>query len=299
MGTHHNRGQNPNHLGGIVLRVAAAGFMTAMSACVKAASEQVEVGQIVFWRSFISLLPILIFLIAKNNFPRGLVTRHPKSHLLRGMLGFIAMACSFVSFKYLSLANATAISFLVPLVSLPLAAYMLRETMTSRIIFCVLLGFSGVLVLLGQDLTAPDWNQDFIYGVGGGLGFVASMSFLRVFIKSMTITESSSAIAFYFGLIGAAIALLTIPFGWTSPTPSTWLFLLGAGIFGGIGHILATEAIARAPVSLLGPYEYTALIWAMLLDAMLFGVIPQTIGFAGGGLIVVAALLATRSGRMR
>lgn len=204
-----------------------------------------------FWRSSLSIFPIVVFLMLQGNFPNGLRTQRPRSHIMRSGLGFITMVCSFMSFKYLSLANATALSFLVPLFTLPLAGFVLRERITKRILFCVVLGFTGVLVLLGPDLNAPGMDRDFVLGFGGGLGFALSMSFLRIFIKSMTETETSTAIAFYFGVTCAFIALFSWPFGWSLPTLETWLYLVGAGCFGGLAHIAATEAIARAPVSLL------------------------------------------------
>ncbi|MDP3341068.1 DMT family transporter [Frigidibacter sp.] len=287
--------ERSTQLAGILLRVAAAGLMVAMSACVKMAAAQVELGQVIFWRSAVSLLPIVVFLALRHDFPGGLRTSRPRAHLLRSGLGFVTMVCSFVSFKYLSLANATALSFLVPLITLPLAGLMLRERITPRILLCVGLGFVGVLVLLGPDLSAPGADSGFLLGVAGGLGYALSMSVLRIFIKRMTVTETSSAIAFYFGLTCAGIALTSLPFGWTMPEAETWAYLIGAGLLGGVGHIAATEAIARAPVSLLGPFEYTALIWAMLLDIALFAAFPQTLAVLGGGIIIVAAILASGS----
>jgi len=283
-----------NQIKGILLRVAAAGLIVAMSACVKVAAQEVELSQVIFWRSLLSLIPIVLFLMIRSEFPSGIKTKRPGSHVMRSGLGFVTMCCSFVSFKYLPLANATAISFLVPLASLPLAAIMLGERITRVLWISVLLGLIGVIIMLLPNLTAPEISNEVLIGVAGGLGFVLSMSFLRVFIKSMTETETASSIAFYFGVTCAAISVLAWPFGWTMPASEIWIYLFAAGMLGGMAHIAATEAIAMAPVSLLGPFEYTGLIWAMILDIALFGLFPNSFGATGAIVIIIAALMAVQ-----
>lgn len=278
----------------IALKILAAALIVGMSACVKVAAQAVELGQVIFWRSLMSLIPIVIYLMLRSEFPRGIRTGRPMAHVKRSVLGFVTMVCSFISFKYLPLAHATALSFLVPLASLPLAALLLGEGVTRLLWVSAGVGFAGVLILLLPDLTAADFNSGVLLGVAGGLGFVLSMSFLRVYIKSMTATETASSIAFYFGLTCAAIATFSWPFGWTMPEPDIWLYLVAAGVLGGAAHIAATEAIAMAPVSALGPFEYTGLLWAMILDIMLFGLLPNYISVAGAIVIMLAALLATR-----
>ncbi|MEP4199016.1 MAG: DMT family transporter [Aliishimia sp.] len=286
--------RNSDQVNGVMLRIAAAGLIVAMSACVKVAAQQVELSQVIFWRSLLSLIPIVLYLVIRSDFPKGIKTKHPMAHLKRSVLGFVTMVCSFVSFKYLPLATATAISFLVPLASLPLAAMILGERITRLLLVSVLVGLAGIFIMLLPDLTAPELSTNVLIGMAGGLGFVVSMSFLRVFIKSMTETESASSIAFYFGVTCAAIAALAWPFGWTMPDADIWVYLVAAGILGGIGHIAATEAIAMAPVSLLGPFEYTGLLWAMVLDIALFGLFPNVLATTGAVVIIIGALLATR-----
>lgn len=279
---------------GILLRIAAAGLIVAMSACVKVAAQQVELSQVIFWRSLLSLIPIVLFLVIRKEFPAGIKTKRPVSHIKRSGLGFLTMVFSFISFKYLPLSNATAISFLVPLASLPLAAIILGERITRVLWISVLLGLIGVIIMLLPDLTAPELSNEVLIGVAGGLGFVLSMSFLRVFIKSMTETETASSIAFYFGVTCTAISALAWPFGWTMPASEIWIYLCAAGILGGMAHIAATEAIAMAPVSLLGSFEYTGLIWAMMLDIALFSLFPNLFGATGAIVIILAALMVVQ-----
>ncbi|MEJ7138357.1 DMT family transporter [Amphibiibacter pelophylacis] len=288
------KAESPDLSVAIVLKLLAAALMVGMSACVKVAAQAIELEQVIFWRSLLSLFPILIYMIVRHEFPRGIMTKHPMMHAKRSLLGFIAMLCSFISFKYLTMGQATALSFLVPIASLPLAAYFLGERITLKITISVVVGFVGVIIMLLPDLSSENINYHTLLGVGGGFGFVLMMSFLRVFIKNMVETETVTSIPFYFGVTGAALALLSAPFGWTMPRLEIWIYLLGAGVLGGAAHIAATEAIAKAPVSILGPFEYTGLLWAMLFDVILFGLLPDYISVIGALIIIVATLLVTQ-----
>jgi len=121
-------------LNGIALRLFSVGFFAAMSATVHGLSHTVPVGQIVFWRSFAAILPILIYMAWIGRFPAGLFTKRPGGHFLRGLFGGISMLLSFISLAYLPVANATALAFLGPLISLPAASILPGEVLTRRIV---------------------------------------------------------------------------------------------------------------------------------------------------------------------
>ncbi|WP_243403617.1 EamA family transporter [Shimia abyssi] len=101
--------------------------MTAMSAAVRVAAETVPVGQIMFWRSWVAVIPICMFLVCTRDFPNGLRTRRPALHVTRSVFGAFTMAMSFVSLAYLPIANAMALAYLAPVLVLPLAAFLLKE----------------------------------------------------------------------------------------------------------------------------------------------------------------------------
>ena len=111
--------------------------------------------------------------------------------------------------------------------------------------------------------------------------------------KRMTESENSSSIAFYFALLSAAAGLLTWPFGWVSLSAEALGWLCLAGLAGGAGHITANEAIARAPVSALAPFDFTGLVWALGFDILIFSQWPGPLGLLGVCAITGAALLVT------
>jgi drug/metabolite transporter (DMT)-like permease len=93
---------------------------------------------------------------------------------------------------------------------------------------------------------------------------------------------------FYFSLFCALAGLVTWPFGWVSPTGGEFAALIGIGVLGGTGHIFLTESYRYASASVVAPFDYTAMIWALILGYMLFGETP-TIMIVAGSLIIVAA----------
>jgi len=136
-------------------------------------------------------------------------------------------------------------------------------------------------------------------GVAAGLCFAVTMAFVRVHTKKMTLTERSSTIAFYFAVVAALAGLATLPFGWPDLAwPHLGLLIL-AGMIGGIGHIVANEATARASVSALAPFDFTGLIWALGFDIVLFSNVPGVWGLLGVFAITLAALMVTFSGSKR
>lgn len=271
------------------LRLLAAFLMTAMSASVHAAAQAAPVGQIVFWRSALALVPICLYMMWCSEFPRALRSSRPGLHLTRGTFGAFSMWMSFLSLAYLPVANAQALAYLAPVLTLPLAAWLLGERLTLTLLAAVALGFGGVLALLWEALTLP--GRGAAIGVAAGLAYALTMAFVRVHTKTMTQTESASTIAFYFAVIAALAGLLTLPFGWASLSPAQFSWLALAGLLGGLGHIASNEAMARAPVGTLAPFDFSGLIWALGFDLLIFATLPGPTGLIGVAAITVAALL--------
>ncbi|MEP4961063.1 MAG: DMT family transporter [Roseobacter sp.] len=285
---------NRNFAQGIGLRLLAAFLITAMSAAVRGAAETVPVGQIMFWRSALALIPICLYMIWLREFPKAIQTKHPWLHVTRSVLGAFSMAMSFLSLAFLPVANAQALAYLTPILVLPLAAILLNERITPALLFAMALGFSGVVLLLWETFEVP--GNGALIGVAAGLTYALTMAFVRVHTKTMTLTESSSTIAFYFALIASGVGLMTIPFGWVQLDMALFGWLTLAGLLGGIGHIVSNEAVARAPVSTLAPFDFTGLIWALGFDFVLFAILPGALGLVGVFTITFAALIVTFAG---
>ncbi|MGB1096760.1 MAG: EamA family transporter, partial [Paracoccaceae bacterium] len=131
----------------ILLRIAAAGLLVAMSALVYEALKEATIGQAVFWRSLWSLPVILIYARCFGPLRGVLKTDHPFHHVRRGLLGLMAMGLHFMCLAHLPISYATALGFLTPILALPLAFAMLGERITRVLILASFLGFGGVLLI--------------------------------------------------------------------------------------------------------------------------------------------------------
>ena len=108
--------------------------------------------------------------------------------------------------------------------------------------------------------------------------------------RALTSSETTSSIVLYFSIICALAGLATWPFGWITPTGPELAALIVIGIFGGLAHILLTESYRHAPASLVAPFDYTSMLWALILGFLVFGEVPTVLVFVGAGIIAGAGL---------
>ncbi len=288
----------PNPAIALWLTTIALVVMTAMSAAIHEAAKVAPVGQLVFWRSFAALLPIVIYLTVRGQLGVSLRTKYPHKHLIRGLLGCAVMFFSFISLAYLSVGLATALSYLAPILSIGAAMVFLRERPGVVIFAGVALGFTGIVLMLYPSLVGSELRDGTLIGVAAGVAMAATSALSRVQAKDLTRTEPPASVALSFAVICSLVGLATSLFGWAELEAGGYMLLIGAGLLGGVGHVLMMEAVARAPVSLLAGYEYTGIIWAFLFDFALLG-ISLDAWAVGGALVVVAAAAIVTYGQRR
>lgn len=273
------------------LSTGGLAVIAGMSAAIHEVAGTVPTGQIIFWRSFIALFPILAYLAVRRELGQSIRTRYPHKHLVRGLLGCAVMFFSFVSLRYLSVGLATALTYLAPILSIAAAMVFLRERPGTTIFVGVVLGFAGIVLMLFPTLVGAELRDGTLIGVGAGVAMAATNALSRVQVKDLTRTEPPASIAMSFALIGALVGFATALFGWVELPPRELMLLISAGLLGGLGHVLLMEAAARAPVSVLAPYEYTGIIWAFGFDLVLLGIVPTPWALAGAAVVVAAAAL--------
>lgn len=272
--------------------------MSAMSAAIHEAAKVTPVGQLVFWRSVVALFPIVIYMAARGQLGPPLRTKYPHKHLIRGLLGCVVMALNFTVLGYLSVGLATALMYLAPILAIFAAMIFLRERPTATVFAGVALGFTGILLMLYPALLGSEVRSGTLIGVAAGIAMAATNALSRVQVKDLTRTDPPASIALSFAIISTLFGLATITLGWVEMDGLLLTLLIGAGLLGGVGHILMMEAVARAPVSTLAAFEYTGIIWAFLFDIALLGVALDLWSVAGALVVVgAAALVAYGQGR--
>ncbi len=277
---------------GIALRIGATFFFTVMVIFVKLLADAVPLGQVVFFRSAVALIPLVFFLMWTGDFPSGLRTKRPIAHILRCLLGCTALFASFASLKYLPLAHASIIGYLAPVLAVVLARFLLGEQVNSMRWFAVVLGFLGMLVLVVPGFQSAELDQAYLTGVVLALAMAVFTAGAKIQIRSLTQTENAGAIAFYFALTCACVGAVSVVWGWVRPEPLQLIYLCGAGIAGGIAHIMMTLALQHSEISKLAPFEYLSLIFAVLADFLLFGLLPEG-AFYLSTLMILAAMWVT------
>lgn len=278
---------------GIALRIGATFFFTLMVVCVKLLAGSVPLGQIVFFRSAVALIPLVLFLAWSGDFPKGLSTRRPVAHVLRCLLGCTALFASFASLAYLPLAHASIIGYLAPILAVVLARFLLSEQI-SRLRWCaVLCGFLGMLALIVPQLSATRIDQTYL--TGALLAFVMAIftAGAKIQIRGLARTEHAGAIAFYFALTCTVAGAISVFWGWSLPMGAEWLWLIGAGLAGGIAHIMMTLALQQSEISRLAPFEYLSLIFAVGADAALFQTVPGPSFYPAALMILLSMWLVT------
>lgn len=284
---------------GISLKLVSALAFTLMAACARAVSARYPVGEIIFCRSFFAMVPLLLWLGLRGDLASAVRTKNIKGHLKRGVIGSCGMFAGFQALSMLPLPDAVALSYATPLIVVVLAAVLLKEKVRLYRWSAVLFGFSGVLVMLSPHLDTV------LTGAGGmpqGLATGASLgvavalmaavfsALATIEVRVLTRAENTGAIVFYFMALTAVLGLLTIMFGWNMPNLNDALLLLAIGILGGLGQIFLTQSYRHGDASLIAPFEYTTMIYAVALGWFLFGEWPATAVFIGAGIVILSGI---------
>jgi drug/metabolite transporter (DMT)-like permease len=204
------------------------------------------------------------------------------------------MFLNFAALARLPLVDATAISFAAPLITVAFAAIFLGERVRVYRWSAVAVGFVGVVVMLWPHF-------DFAHLMAAGTATTAigaTCAMASAFTNAgsviqtrlLTSTESTSSIVFYFSLICALAGLATWPLGWAMPSGGQLAALIALGVLGGLAHILLTESYRYASASVIAPFDYTTMLWALMLGFLLFGEVPTKYVVVGAIIVAAAGL---------
>lgn len=278
----------------IGLKLISALLFALMSALVRQLGDVAPVGQMVFYRSAFAILPVLVIYAWRGELRTAVRTNRPLGQLGRGTLSTGGMFTNFSALTRLPLADVTAITFASPLITVALAAIVLKEHVRLYRWTAVVIGFLGVIVMLIPHLDISH------YGAAGAATATAGAAYAIISAccnagtviqtRRLTQSETTSSIVFYFSLICAIAGAATYPLGWHTPTWSELAMLISLGLLGGLAHIFLTESYRHASASLIAPFDYSSMLWALLLGWWLFGELPAPLVYVGGVIVAGAGL---------
>lgn len=279
---------------GITLKIVSVFCFVIMATMLKA-TQTVPSGEMVFFRSFFALLPVLAYLAWKRQIRNAFVTKRPSGHVLRGLIGVTSMSLGFYALTRLPLPEATAINYATPLLIVIFSAILLHERVHVFRWTAVMVGLFGVFIILWPRLTVFTGGAAMgdVEAVGAIVALLAAVvsAFAQMAVRNLVHTERTEAIVTYFFISASILSLLTLPFGWVWPTPQQAALLIGAGFFGGIGQLLMTSSYRYADMSVIAPFEYVSLLLTIVIGFFIFAEVP-TVTMVIGALIIIGSGIA-------
>lgn len=281
-------------LKGIALKLCAVLLFIVMSSLIKATSDHVPPGEAVFFRSFLAIPVILVWLAMRGDLRTGLIVQSRMRHFWRGAVGTTAMGLMFAGLGLLPLPEVTALGYAMPLLVVVFAAMFLDEKVGLFRIGAVALGFTGVIIVLSPRLTALDGpTVQTAQAVGAVLVLLGAVcgALAQIYVRKMVQTEQTSAIVFYFSLTATLLSLLTLPFGWVVPDGPELAMLVLAGLLGGLGQIFLTSCYRFADASVVAPFDYASMLFAIAIGYFIFDEVPTGTMLLGASLVIAAGII--------
>ena len=279
---------------GALFLLLGEALLAIMAAMVRHLSDDLSTGQIVFFRNIAGL--IALFPLLLHTGLAELKTQHFTGHLTRSLVGVSAMYCYFWALAHMPLTEAFLVKLSAPLFMPLLALWWLKEPAGRYSWLALLIGFAGVAVILlpQGSSNGADWPLHAV--LIGLLGAVLAAA-AKVTIRSMSSTESSQRIVFYFGVISATVSLPAALLDWRPVPVEIWGWLALLGVIASAGQLALTKAYRMAPTGKIGVYVYSAVIYGALMGWWFWDEIPLWTTWAGAALIVAAGLVNLRGGK--
>jgi drug/metabolite transporter (DMT)-like permease len=273
----------------MVLGVAGLSVMDALG---KRVAAHHSVFQMLAIRSTVAI-GLLIVLLAFLGDLRALRTRQPIGHALRSACGLVAFVCFYAALRHLTLADAVAIAFGSPFLVTALGRFVLKEPVGPRRWTAIVVGFLGMLVIVRP--TGAGFNPAALLVVVSGMAYALMMVLARWMTRPARPFESTHAFVFYMLAGQAAVGWIVALGAWRTPDAGALTEMAAMAVFGILGNYGLAQAFRSAPVATVAPFEYTGLIWAVGLGAVMFGDVPPPSFWAGAAVIVGAGLYTVRA----
>ncbi len=246
---------------------------------------QVSAGRFVF-----ALAVLCLFVLPSRERHPSLAGANWGWHVARSMCGWLGVTAMFAAVTRMPVAEATAVSFLSPLVTMGLAVLLLGERLGLTKVIAAASALLGAALILKPGTDALQIAGLF------ALAAAALMGLEAIFIKRLSDAEPALRILLINNAIGALVSLTAASAFWVWPSATQWLLLIALGAVMVCGQAMFIQAMKRGDASLVIPAFYSVLVFAALYDFVLYRVVPSWIGVLGAGLIISGAVLLARPG---
>jgi drug/metabolite transporter (DMT)-like permease len=263
--------------------VAVAAF-SGMDALLKLFSQHYPPMEVAVLRGLASL-PFMALPALMTGRYRDLKPNRFGMHALRGALMVVVLGGFIYAVRALSLANAYSIFLAAPLIVTALSVPLLGDRVGWRNWLAIVVGLIGVITML-----RPSPSSLVTLGAVAALVSATAYALSVIALRVLTRTDTTTSVVFWtISLMTVFAALIAVP-QWVPLQHEHWKWLVVLGVFGAIGQHLLTEAFRRAPPSVVAPFEYTALLWGILIDWAVWSVLPASRVYLGGGIVMASGL---------
>jgi drug/metabolite transporter (DMT)-like permease len=266
---------------GIAFMLGATVLFAVSSAVAKWQVAIYPVGEVMFFRSFSSLVICAAFVLPFTGFS-VFATRRPRDHILRGLSQSISQTFSVIAFSLMPLAGAVAINFSAPLFSALVSVLWLKERAGTVRWTVLVVGFLGVLIVTNPG--ADSLQVGALFALGNAIMYGS----VTVAVRGMTATESANTLLMWQMVTIAVFHSFLLLFGFQWPAPLDAAMLICSGVANAIGQFFWTRALHLAPATAVSPFFYLMLVWALVIGYVVWGEVPTT-GLLVGSAIVVAS----------
>ena len=250
-------------------------------------SDAYPVGQVLFFRGFCGIIPIL-FLIPRDRFLDFYKTTRPLLHFKRCLSGLIALVSIFIALRNLPLATVVSISFAAPVFTTIFSIFLLNEKVGLYRWLAVLVGFVGIIVITEPGFSSL--NFYYIYPIIFCLG----LSYVAIAIRKLSTTEPVWLISFFFSFSISILGLLSLFQGWVMPNFLDLFLLSMVGILGGLANLWLSQSYKYSEVSLVTPLKYLALVFAIIFGYFIWSEVPTVKTLIGALLVIVSSFIIFR-----
>ena len=268
-----------------LLAIGATLFGSFMGAGVKLLSNELHPIIICFYRCLMGLIIITPF-VARNNF-KALQTDNMRLQIFRALINIISMICWFSAIGMMHFEKATALGFTTPLFTTVLAVLILGEVIRFHRTAALLLGFVGILIII-----RPGY-MPFEFGTILMLIASFSFSFVLIFVKKLSATDSSLTIIFYHLLYMTPAFFILSLFYWQSINYNQLVIFSLMGASGLLSHWCLAQAFKMSDTTFVMPLQFTKLIWASLIGLFIFAEQPDIWTWVGGIIIFISVVYIT------
>jgi drug/metabolite transporter (DMT)-like permease len=271
-------------LTGIALMCGAVASFACLDAVAKYLGGTMDVLQVV-WARYTSAFLLTLIISNPISRPSLIGTTRPALQLGRSFLLLGSTFFNFLAYRYLQLDEALAIMFSTPFLVAALAGPVLGEWIGWRRWTAICVGFAGVLVVIRPGVGSFQWAALL------SLASAFCYALYSIATRVLSHTDSNETTLFYSNMVGAVLMLPVLPFVWTPPQQPLHIALMVVmGVFASFGHYLLIAAHRLAPASVLSPFIYSQIVWAVTFGFLVFGDLPHAGTLLGSGIVIASGL---------